>query len=98
MSIDRRVLGVAAMLACLAAGCAVESKPTGKPAGKSDKESAPAKSGAADQKVTLIKPGPNVQEEAQTVLIKAKPGDVIEFGEGTFDFTGGLSLTVEKVT
>jgi parallel beta-helix repeat protein len=45
-----------------------------------------------------ISPGPKVQEETQTALIKAEPGDVIEFGEGTFEFTSGLSLAVEGVT
>jgi parallel beta-helix repeat protein len=45
-----------------------------------------------------IRPGPNVQEEAQTALIKAQPGDTIEFGPGTFEFTRSLSLAVPHVT
>jgi parallel beta-helix repeat protein len=48
--------------------------------------------------VIKIHPGPKVQEETQTALIKAKPGDTIEFGEGVFEFTMGLSLAVENVT
>jgi parallel beta-helix repeat protein len=48
--------------------------------------------------VTTINPGPKVQEETQTALIKAKPGDTIEFAAGTFEFTAGLSLAVENVT
>jgi parallel beta-helix repeat protein len=48
--------------------------------------------------VTHLRPGPNSQQEVQTALIKAKPGDVIEFAEGTFEFTGGLSLAAEGVT
>jgi len=48
--------------------------------------------------VIKITPGPKVQEEAQTALINAKPGDTIEFGAGTYDFTQGLSLVVENVT
>ena len=32
------------------------------------------------------------------LLIEAKPGDTIEVGEGRFDFTDGLSLTVDGVT
>ena len=47
---------------------------------------------------TVIRPGPNVQEELQTALIKAKPGSIIELGEGTFEFSKELSLAVEKVT
>lgn len=46
----------------------------------------------------VIHPGPNVQEEAQTALIQAKPGDTIEFAEGTFTFSQTLSLAVENVT
>ncbi len=103
MCVDRRVLGVAAVLACLAAGCegtgagdkpgAKADKPTDKAVAKAD----PA-GGQSAGKVHRIKPGPNVQEEAQTVLIKAKPGDTVEFDEGTFAFTKGLSLTVGNVT
>jgi parallel beta-helix repeat protein len=48
--------------------------------------------------VISIAPSPNVQQETQVALIKAKPGDTIEFGEGRFDFTQGLSLTVANVT
>lgn len=52
----------------------------------------------APQRVVKIEPGPNVQDETQTALIKAKAGDVIEFGAGTFEFTRGLSLAVADVT
>src|SRR5262249_35608303 len=48
--------------------------------------------------VTKISLGPKVQEETQTALIKAKPGDTIEFTAGTFEFTAALSLAVENVT
>lgn len=44
-----------------------------------------------------IQPGDNVQEELQEALILAEPGDVIELGEGTFNFTMGLSLDVDGV-
>ena len=47
--------------------------------------------------VIHILPGPKVQEETQTALIKAKPGETIQFDDGTYDFTGGLSLTVDNV-
>ncbi len=45
-----------------------------------------------------IAPGPDVQETVQEALILAEPGDVIEFTEGTFEFTRGLSLDVDNVT
>jgi parallel beta-helix repeat protein len=49
-------------------------------------------------KVLKVLPGPKAQEEAQKALIEARPGDTVEFGEGTFEFTAGLSLAVENVT
>jgi parallel beta-helix repeat protein len=76
MCVNRRVLWVAAVLACL-------SQPALR---------------AAEPRVVRLKPGPDVQEQAQEALIKAKPGDVIEFAEGTFDFTMGLSLAKENIT
>jgi len=50
------------------------------------------------QKVAKIEPGPNAHKEAQTALINAKPGSVVEFGEGKFDFTSTLSCEVSNVT
>ena len=46
----------------------------------------------ANEKVTIIKPGAEAQKQAQTALIKAKPGEIIEFAEGRFDFDSTLSL------
>ncbi len=46
----------------------------------------------SNEKVTVIKPGAEAQKQAQTALIKAKPGEVIEFAEGRFDFDSTLSL------
>jgi len=45
-----------------------------------------------------LMPGPDAGKELQKRLIAAKPGDVIELGEGRFQFTEGLSLDVAKVT
>lgn len=42
--------------------------------------------------VIPIAAGDDVQTRTQEALINAKPGDVIEFGEGTFKFNGTLSL------
>lgn len=53
---------------------------------------------ATPAKAIKIDPGPNAQEEAQTALINASPGSVIEFGAGTFALTKGLSLRKDNVT
>lgn len=46
----------------------------------------------------IVAAGDNAQERVQTALIDAKPGDIVELGEGRFEFTDGLSLDVDKVT
>ena len=45
-----------------------------------------------------IQPGPLSYEEIQKALILSKPGDIIELGEGIFEFEDGLSLDVNNVT
>jgi parallel beta-helix repeat protein len=82
MSLERRSVVVAVVFTILACACTPSSA---KP---------PDKAG----RVTKISPGANDQEQIQAALIKAKPGDTIEFGEGTYHFTMGLSLAVENVT
>ncbi|MFO0815632.1 MAG: parallel beta-helix domain-containing protein [Gemmatales bacterium] len=52
----------------------------------------------SQKSIVHIKPGPNVQEELLTALIKAKPGTVIEMAEGLYEFTASLSLTQPGVT
>src|SRR5262249_51195099 len=52
----------------------------------------------ANGKVIKLSPGPKVQDEVQTALIKAQPGDTLEFSEGTFEFTGDLTLSTQGVT
>ena len=47
---------------------------------------------------TLIVAGPDAPKRAQTALIEAKAGDVIELGPGRFDFKSTLSLDVSGVT
>jgi parallel beta-helix repeat protein len=49
-------------------------------------------------KLTRIDAGPQAQKLAQTALIKAKPGEIIEFGPGKFEFVATLSLDVDSVT
>jgi parallel beta-helix repeat protein len=48
--------------------------------------------------VVKIAPGPEAQKQTQTAFINAKPGDVIEFGEGTFDFSSTLSCDISDIT
>jgi parallel beta-helix repeat protein len=62
------------------------------------KETSSSKQPAKSAPTVEIRPGPNIQEEFQTALIKAKPGDVIGLSQGVFEFTKELSLAVENVT
>jgi len=52
----------------------------------------------AKVKVTKIEAGPDVQKKTQTALIEAKPGEVIEFGEGKFEFDSTISCDVNDIT
>ncbi|MBX3412240.1 MAG: right-handed parallel beta-helix repeat-containing protein [Pirellulales bacterium] len=51
-----------------------------------------ANGGKPAAKVTVIEPGAEARQQAQEALIAAKPGEVIEFAEGTFDLDMTLSL------
>jgi parallel beta-helix repeat protein len=46
----------------------------------------------SDSSTIKIAASPDAQKKAQTALINAKPGQVIEFGEGKFEFDSTLSL------
>ncbi len=47
----------------------------------------------ADESLDIsLEPGPNTEEEAQGALIEVEEGEVIEFGEGTFNFTKTLTM------
>jgi parallel beta-helix repeat protein len=48
--------------------------------------------------VTRVAPGPDARKRAQEAMILARPGDVIEFGEGRFDLDATLSLDAPGVT
>ncbi|MEE2777041.1 MAG: parallel beta-helix domain-containing protein [Acidobacteriota bacterium] len=54
--------------------------------------------GYEDAGPVVLQPDENAQETVQTALLTAQPGDVIELTEGTFEFTGSLSLDVADVT
>ncbi len=49
-------------------------------------------------KPAALAPGATANEDLLKRLIEAKPGDVIEIGEGRFDFATPLSLDVDNVT
>jgi parallel beta-helix repeat protein len=53
---------------------------------------------ASNANVVKIAAAADAPKQAQTALINAKAGDVIEFGEGQFDFKSTLSLDVSHVT
>ena len=53
---------------------------------------------AKKENVIRIDPGPDAPKRAQAAMINAKPGDIIEFGAGKFDFRSTLSLDVSGVT
>lgn len=59
---------------------------------------AAAISGAAMARTIEMDPGPQAQEQLQTALIDAKPGDVVRQAPGRFDPTDGLSMDVARVT
>ncbi len=54
--------------------------------------------GTETSHVTVIEPGDEAQDQAQLALIEAKPGEVVEFAEGTFNFNATLSCTVDNIT
>ena len=61
-------------------------------------EEAPAAKPETDTDVVTFSPGPDAQKKILEELILAEAGTIFEFEEGTFEFTDGLSLTVDNVT
>jgi parallel beta-helix repeat protein len=57
-----------------------------------------AQAPAPSARVVRIEASPGAPKEAQAAMINAKPGEVIEFGPGRFDFRSTLSLDVSGVT
>ena len=78
--------------AVFVAGCSEQPVPVG---GSSAGGSPAAVPGAG---TVRIDPGPDAPKKAQAAMINARPGDVIEFGAGRFDFRATLSLDVSGVT
>ncbi|HYD89045.1 MAG TPA: parallel beta-helix domain-containing protein [Vitreimonas sp.] len=54
--------------------------------------------GAAEARTWRIRPGPEAEQQLQTALIEAEPGDTVQLGRGRFELTAGLSLDVDRVT
>jgi parallel beta-helix repeat protein len=53
---------------------------------------------AAEGKVVQFAPGPEVEQAVQEAFILEDPGTVFEFAEGTYTFTGQLSLDLADAT
>jgi parallel beta-helix repeat protein len=85
-----RVLNISAVAfaiaASIASGCSRVSEVV---------EAPPTVSG--DGGVIAIEAGPDAPKLAQAAMINARPGDVIEFGAGRFDFRATLSLDVSHI-
>jgi parallel beta-helix repeat protein len=54
--------------------------------------------GPAEAKTWRIRPGAEAEQQLQTALIEARPGDTVQLGRGRFELSGGLSLDVDRVT
>ncbi len=58
----------------------------------------PGKPAPPPGRVVTVEAGEGAPKRAQTALINAKSGDVVELGEGRFEFNSTLSLDVSHVT
>ena len=54
--------------------------------------------GAAEARTWRIRPGAGAEQQLQTALIEARPGDTVRLARGRFELSGGLSLDVDRVT
>jgi parallel beta-helix repeat protein len=54
--------------------------------------------GVAEARTWRVRPGPGAEQELQTALIEARPGDTVQLGRGRIELTSGLSLDVDRVT
>lgn len=53
---------------------------------------------AAEARTWRIRPGPDAEQQLQTAMIQARPGDTVRLDSGRFELTAGLSLDVDDVT
>ena len=54
--------------------------------------------GTAQAKTITLVPGPDAQEDIQTALLDAKPGDTVQLAPGRYELIDGLSLDVDEIT
>ncbi|UPT61682.1 MAG: hypothetical protein M0D54_14910 [Hyphomonadaceae bacterium JAD_PAG50586_4] len=47
--------------------------------------------GVADARTWRIRPGPEAEQQLQTALIEAEPGDTVQLGRGRFELTGAFA-------
>jgi len=95
-----RIVNLSALLLIASAVCTTGCAPqpgSGTGAQPAAGSSVPA-TGSSVPQVTRIDVGPDAPKRAQTALIKAKAGEIIEFGPGKFEFTATLSLDEGSVT
>src|SRR5262245_54576420 len=52
----------------------------------------------AEARTWRIRPGAGAEQQLQTALIEARPGDTVRLARGRFELTSGLSLDVDRVT
>jgi parallel beta-helix repeat protein len=90
------LLGFAALV--ISGGCTDSATTSGQPNATSTEPDEPAAEPKADTDVVTFTPGPDAQKKILEELILAEAGTVFQFEEGTFEFTDGLSLTVDNVT
>jgi parallel beta-helix repeat protein len=89
-----RIVPISAAALCglsvVIAGCAEQPAPVA--------NSAPVSPAAPINATVRIEAGAGAPKLIQAALIEAKPGDVIELGEGRFDCPSTISLDVSRVT
>ncbi len=88
-----RIVNLAAGLLIASAVCTTGCAPH--PGSATDTQPAAGSSGS---RVTRIEAGPGAPKRAQTALIKARAGEIIELGPGKIEFTATLSLDESSVT
>ena len=53
---------------------------------------------ALPARVYRLEPGSDLQYRIQELLVQAVPGDVLEFGEGTFHLTRQIDIATDNIT
>ena len=90
------LLGLSALI--ILGGCVGQTEIEPAPVDLTGSTDPAAETDGEKSQVVTFQPGPDIQKKVQEELILAEPGAVFQFEEGTYNFTEGLSLTVENVT